>query len=278
MLETLDEIPWKNLTHAKGNASNLPDLIRALQTAKCDPKKGNPAIGKLYDTVCNEGSVYEAASFVVPFLLELAADASTPDRIGILNLMADIANGLSFLEENGDFLEEDEMPDNFEEQLAREEEWVDKAHAAVVAGIDVLMAITKETGIERYVAAHTMSTLGNQAKVVDKRLVEMIGDEKMSKHRAWLLLLMGKTPETYNILVKTLKRSFYEIEKKAAAIAIAWQMPEKLDIGTQIAVREVILDENIEDDFDDMPWNIGIVFNFLPQDADSFGDAFDGDE
>src|SRR4051794_16456277 len=59
MLEHLDEIDWDGLTHAYGNAGDIPELIRAL--ASRDPDDRENAIDALYDALCHQVcTIYEA--------------------------------------------------------------------------------------------------------------------------------------------------------------------------------------------------------------------------
>ena len=91
MLETLDEIPWKRLTHAYGKASDTPGNIRKLASAS--RSKREDALDKLWFSIIHQGSVYEAAAYAVPFLVELATHAQVEDRHEILSLLQDIAIG-----------------------------------------------------------------------------------------------------------------------------------------------------------------------------------------
>ena len=68
----LDEIRWDELTHAYGNASDVPGLLR--QLAASDPATVSPALGALFGNIWHQGTVYQATAPAVPFLLELVAD------------------------------------------------------------------------------------------------------------------------------------------------------------------------------------------------------------
>jgi hypothetical protein len=60
MLEDLDSVDWKNLGHAYGEASDVPDLIRAL--ASPAKKSREDAWHHLYSNVWHQGTVYEATA------------------------------------------------------------------------------------------------------------------------------------------------------------------------------------------------------------------------
>jgi hypothetical protein len=69
MLENLDTIDWRNLQHAYGPATDVPDLIRAL--ASHDEEVRQSAMYELYGTIWHQDTIYEATAYAVPFLIEL---------------------------------------------------------------------------------------------------------------------------------------------------------------------------------------------------------------
>jgi hypothetical protein len=86
-------VEWARLTHARGEAADVPDLIRALSTN--DAKERDDALGTLFDTICHQGSVYEATPFAVPYLIELLAAPGVQGKEEILQLLGCIAEGRS---------------------------------------------------------------------------------------------------------------------------------------------------------------------------------------
>src|SRR5215472_13254108 len=141
MLDRLDEIPWKRLTHAHGAAGDVPGLLRNLRTAPAEVWDEQSPLWHLAGTIWHQGSVYEATAYAVPFLIELAADPQVPDRQGILQLLAVIATGGSYLDRHADLIVH--KPD-FAQCRARELEWVEAAHDAVARGVAVFLAVTQE--------------------------------------------------------------------------------------------------------------------------------------
>jgi HEAT repeat protein len=96
MLDGLDQIDWKQLTHAYGPADDVPALIRALLSQ--DKRQRDHAIYELFGNIYHQGTVYEATAHAVPFLIELLDDPSTPDRSIVACLLASIADGCGYLE------------------------------------------------------------------------------------------------------------------------------------------------------------------------------------
>jgi hypothetical protein len=69
MLEGLDAIQWDVLNHACGSAEDIPQLIRALCDEDDDIR--DKTLYALYTNIWNQGTVYQATAYAVPFLIEL---------------------------------------------------------------------------------------------------------------------------------------------------------------------------------------------------------------
>ncbi len=66
MLDNLETIAWSELKHAYGKAGDVPGMIRSLGSP--DEHVRRDALGALFETICHQGTVYEASPFAVPFL------------------------------------------------------------------------------------------------------------------------------------------------------------------------------------------------------------------
>ncbi|GAA3208145.1 hypothetical protein ACFO1B_18785 [Dactylosporangium siamense] len=84
--DELDTIDWTALTHAYGEAEDLPELVRALY----DADAAGDALHELYATVWHQGSVYPATAAAVPFLAHAAVHGADP--AGVLRLLTHIAD------------------------------------------------------------------------------------------------------------------------------------------------------------------------------------------
>jgi hypothetical protein len=91
VLEELDSIDWSRLGHAYGAATDVPDQLRALRSD--DGAIRARARHELNGNIFHQSTRYEASPYAVPFLIELVADRATPDRVGILDLLAGLAIG-----------------------------------------------------------------------------------------------------------------------------------------------------------------------------------------
>lgn len=89
MFSGLDEIEWAELIHAYGDASDVPDDIRALVSS--DEKTAKDALWRLFGSIYHQGTRYTATTPAVPFLAE-ASIALKPDRAAaVLGLLSAIA-------------------------------------------------------------------------------------------------------------------------------------------------------------------------------------------
>ena len=90
-LDGLDTIDWGSLTHAYGTAEDVPGLLRDLRSD--DPEVVEAALEWLFSNIFHQGTRYQASSYAVPFLLELAADPAVRQRHAIVQLLAALAIG-----------------------------------------------------------------------------------------------------------------------------------------------------------------------------------------
>ncbi len=91
MLEGLDKIDWKNLEHAYGEASDVPDLIRSL--ASKDEEKRADALWELYGNIFHQGTRYKATPFAIPFIFELIRGPQVLDKANLIKFTVDLALG-----------------------------------------------------------------------------------------------------------------------------------------------------------------------------------------
>ncbi len=148
-MDKLDQIPWNQM-----EAGEVPALLRKLRTAPPDFSNDEAPLWLLYDALCHQGTVCEASSYAVPFLLELAASPKTPDRIGVLLVLADIAQG-----ESG------------------RKKWGRAVHGAVAEGFDTLVRITQKKGDVALAAAHVLAQFPEHAAKVGRILRRLLAVE-----------------------------------------------------------------------------------------------------
>lgn len=97
MLERLDEVPWDTLEHAYGTAEDVPDLLRRLLSS--DPKVRAGAQYTLYGNVFHQGTRFPVTPYVIPFLIEMCAEPSVPDRFWLLSYWGSLITGYFSVQE-----------------------------------------------------------------------------------------------------------------------------------------------------------------------------------
>jgi hypothetical protein len=90
-LPGLMAIAWETLSHAYGSAGNVPALLRAILST--DEQHRAFALTLLHQTIWHQGTIYQATSYAVPFLVSLLDHVSPPERVRILSLLKHIAHG-----------------------------------------------------------------------------------------------------------------------------------------------------------------------------------------
>lgn len=269
-MDELDQIPWKKLTHAYGSAEDVPGLLRALRTATPELRGEESPLWQLFGNIWHQGTVYEATTYAVPFLIELAADSRTPDRIGILGLLAEIARGSSYLDVHGNLLKEQD----FEAKKSREIEWVRQAREAVAKGFDDFVAISNEESDVRYAAAHLLVQLREHMAHAATLVRRMLNTESRSSYRAGLLLLLAGSGDRSEPTVAVLSDAVNcsdALQRQAAALSIARLKLAPLPPGTRKAIVETIMTDTVAQSLDGLPWDAGCLFN--PDELCGFLDA-----
>lgn len=255
MLDGLDSIPWSHLTHAYGSAGDLPELLRQLSTAPAGVVGEESPLWCLCGNIWHQGTVYEATAYAVPFLIELASHKSTPDRKGILELLAAIANGSSYRAVHGNRLHE---PD-FEDKKSHELEWAANAHVAVAAGVNALLAITDEETEIRLAALHVLAQLPEHCEIVGPLLRNRLDAETESLQRAGLLLLLGKAGNLSDATLSVLTTALISgdpPQRRAAALAIGQLRPQPLPNIAREVILEAIAADDLAGSFKGLPWDV----------------------
>jgi hypothetical protein len=97
VLERLDEVPWDTLEHAYGTAEDVPGLLRQLLSPH--PKVRAEAQHALYGNIFHQGTRYPATPFVIPFLIQMCAEPSVPERFWILSYWGSLITGYFSVQE-----------------------------------------------------------------------------------------------------------------------------------------------------------------------------------
>ncbi len=91
MFEGTKSIDWSCFKQAHGDASHVPDAIKALVSD--DESTREKAYWKLDNFVVLQSDLYEAAFYVIPFLVEILLSKVFSGREHVYALLSEIANG-----------------------------------------------------------------------------------------------------------------------------------------------------------------------------------------
>lgn len=227
-LEELDNVDWAGLNHAYGSAADVPEQLRALRAT--DPDLRQQALYDLYGNIFHQGSRYEASAHAVPFLLNLAADADTPQRSEIVLLLAGLAIGYDeallpqgvnisvWREQVAELNSADPatIHQQYDEWVARAADAQERrvrelhrtvaeyslehrqadhelaAYDAVRAGVPTLCLLLDDPAAEvRAAAAYTLAWFPEEASHVVPRLMELLNAESVSSVAATAIVSTG---------------------------------------------------------------------------------------
>lgn len=146
MLETLDAVEWKDLGHAYGEATDVPDLIRTLAFGNAEARE--QAHDALYGNLWHQNTVFEATGYAVPFLLELLEAPDVPEKDWILEYLHALSHGTSYIDvhqhiafmANGAFAQM-KAAGEFDNALAWKLYWVQEAFEEVQEGVPLYKAL-----------------------------------------------------------------------------------------------------------------------------------------
>ena len=91
MLESLNEINWRELRQAHGDSTHIPKALRELISG--DVAKEEQACWNLDNHVVLQGDLYEAAFYILPFCYEILESDISSGRKRVYDLLFEIANG-----------------------------------------------------------------------------------------------------------------------------------------------------------------------------------------
>lgn len=91
MFEMLNNINWSKLKQAHGNAGHIPDALRGLTSP--EKKIREKSYWKIDNYVVLQSDLYEAAYYVIPFLIEILESGMKNGRSLVYDLLFEIGNG-----------------------------------------------------------------------------------------------------------------------------------------------------------------------------------------
>ncbi len=247
MLEGLDAINWHGLEHAYGPADDVPGLLRNLASADDQVREG--AHYKLYGNLYHQGTIYEATAYAVPFLLELAANESVPDRGWILAYLANLARGTSFISVHQHLPElfPQLAPGNrtaeIEAQLAQELRWVEDTRAAVRRGLPLYLRLLDhaEPSI-RAAATYPLAQMREDADSILPALARRLAIESVPDVRVRIILSRAALQADASARAALYADAFQNEPSRRTKLLLAMAMLEDLGDGAPEAAVSYIVE------------------------------------
>jgi hypothetical protein len=84
----VSDVDWDAVYGCNGTSGHVPELLRALAGSA-----SSPAYGDLFGHLYHQGTRWQAAAVVIPFLVALVDDPATPDRAALVRMLATVGIG-----------------------------------------------------------------------------------------------------------------------------------------------------------------------------------------
>jgi hypothetical protein len=183
MLETLNDVRWHRLRHARGPAIDTPTHL--LNLLSSDAETRADACCRLEDTINHQGNIYSATVAAVPFLIEIAGAPETPAPEDALELLTSIAQPVT-----GEMVHPDLR------EILKPFLGLPRFHGAIQprirSGIDVYLRLLR-TGTEavRRQIAELLTCLPDEREQSIPALCAALRDAREPATRATLILALG---------------------------------------------------------------------------------------
>ena len=190
-MSELDKVPWSELSHAYGPATDVPKLISDLVSKKI--RRRNKALTELQGNIIHQGTVYTATPYAVPFLVDL--------MITRRNLRSDllyILQWMAFGFEEAVFPEGFPLPTFLAEQERANTQPnpygidVVNTHLSVARSSEEVTSLLNDTDAEvRTEAAHLLAYLPSAGSTSIPALQERLSASTGRMEEASFLLALG---------------------------------------------------------------------------------------
>lgn len=264
MLKGLNQIPWGQLQHAGGPASNIPTLLRLLTSSVQEDREY--ALYELYGSIWHEGAVYQATPFVVPFLLELLEAPDVEGKDELLRLLAHLATGESALAAHMD-LPHHELQclfPHYQQSLDKERTWINDTRNAIVQGLPTFLRLLDADQTELCVnAAYILSHFPQEKTHIQDVLCKHLQKTNNSQRKASLLLALsaiGQDDPTCLELYRCYLTNTSCLTRWAAAIALARHtQPTTPHDVMETLLQTIVKSDSVADLYAELPWARGDI-------------------
>jgi hypothetical protein len=259
MLEGLNKIDWSKLTHAYGEASDVPNLLRQLASGAVEERESARHV--LHGNIWHQGTVYEATAYAIPFLIELLAAPTCEGKAELMIFLSLCANGNSYCDVHEPLHQDEATTEEWKAQLANELDWVKRTRSAVVAGRALYEELLGHDQTEiREAAGFLLATLDQPSPETAVALWNQLERESDERCRASLLIGFGcvasPTPANQSQLLAWFLKTQSKLERLAAALALARVFPRNVAREAAQEILNAIHDSRAVELMDASPWGV----------------------
>jgi hypothetical protein len=256
MLERLDAIDWSRLNTCYGHSEEIPVALRNLLSD--DAALRRVAFGTLHTELTHQGSIYEASVYVVPFLLDLLALPDMPDKLSLVELLANLGSknaylGESFQELAMRLLFKDmaqagrgESPD-LQKRRSEYRMAIEKTHQAVREGFPLLLSLFADGDpVMRMKVAYLFTFFPEDTSWLSPVVIAQLQEEQQECVIFCLLLCLGylhsPAPEIADLLIHYLLEGKSALLRFVAAMALYLLLQEKTPEEAVRVLLRVLVD------------------------------------
>jgi tetratricopeptide (TPR) repeat protein len=263
MFEALDQVKWSTLSHAYGDASDVPGLLRALGSPR--PAVRQEALWGLFGNIVHQGTRYEASPHAVPFLLELLAAPGAREASGLMGLLVALV-AAEFAPGNGPALcdgvrvvrgdAEEPLPKKLGAEL---KPWLACYRAAELGLPTYLRWLAQGKPPERMAAAHLLGLFQPRAAAVVPALEAQLRAEPEAPVRAMLAFslsqLQPRQASPSALLAQRVADDPAPVVRLVAALGLLQQRASPLPEGVRAALDAALAQPAAVAGYDRLPWS-----------------------
>ena len=266
LLAGLDSVPWERYRHAYVQAVDTPTHLGALLSE--DAQEREQANYNLAISIAHQGTLYEATSYAVPFLIAIVDAPASQDKGQILATLAVIAEGTfhnRYISEQQRFLTELDTPEARRE-VETKRGWVRRAHAAVRAGREVYLRLLSDPDPQtrQEVLGVLVAAFGDNGAGITPTIRQRIASEDDPAQRARLARALAEfvpvDDPTQALLTQVWHADVDAFVQLAAAVALAHGLGEQAPAHVEDTLTHMLVspEPNIEKRFREIRSNYDI--------------------
>lgn len=300
MLEGLDQIAWADLNHAYGSAKDVPDLLRTLCSP--DPQLRRSAHQVLHNALIEQGTIYQATSNIVPFLLEILQTDTPADKADIVMLLHQMLHGSASADFNDssffddtEYLEMDEADSELQEDyLALDDDdddadadayndddnYEQQAYETILAASPTYFTLLEQDNPElQHASAKLLTHLATQDSALQQQLCNYLTQQAAPTIQTLLLISLNELIE----LDETWQTSLLHCFSYGPNMLVRWSAATVITglayEQTPPQVAQLLLDVlynplQLAQDYQQLAWSTDDIFLYGVQACQNLGEQY----